>query len=158
LYFVTDAWCLVQVNSTQHLQESCQAESAAQNISSATSQAIGSALAPMYGANACSNIYLSGMDITAALLVHFIMLQPSGGHNNAAFAKQNSVAASVFCDLCTLHSMAYTCLNSSSSQLSIAHDVEPDLLNNCCTLSIKQWEQGKLVLPSGHAPNARHLS
>jgi len=146
------------VNSTQYLQESCQAESAAQNISSATSQAIGSALAPMYGANACSNIYLSGMDITAALLVHFIMLQPSGGHNNAAFAKQNSVAASVFCDLCTLHSMAYTCLNSSSSQLSIAHDVEPDLLNNCCTLSIKQWEQGKLVLPSGHAPNARHLS
>jgi len=65
----------VQVNSSQFLQDSCQAESAAQNISSATSQAIGSALAPMYGANACSGISSAGMDITAALLVYFTMLQ-----------------------------------------------------------------------------------
>ena len=65
MYFVTDAWHPVQVNST-YLQGSCLAESAAQNISSATSQAIGSALAPKYGANACSNITSSGMDVTPA--------------------------------------------------------------------------------------------
>ena len=72
LHSVTDAWCLVQVNSTQYLQ----AENAAQNICSATSQAIGIALAPMYGANACSGIHSSGVEVTAALMIHLTMLQP----------------------------------------------------------------------------------
>ena len=164
MYFVTDAWHPVQVNST-YLQGSCLAESAAQNISSATSQAIGSALAPKYGANACSNITSSGMDVTPAFwhaspCCNMMIATIKRWSGSFSICRQHRVS-SIFCDLCTLHIMAYTsdrCPNCSWSQVSFTHDIEAALLNGCCFVSIKQWGRGRLALPSEHGQKARHSS